>query len=191
MRRQQARSSHSRALSRLQPGISPFRALREFALFAADRASMAVELPELAISKIVSRLCEGSALQLAALAGVCRSWRTVVTHNVAENLRFDSLDTPHQLPPIECDALALKFLRAPTSSKLGFFLAAARLTSRHRGFTCTGEVVTDALIIELAQRDVHTVVIQVSVTGIDFHFLAQDTVFDPRHKYPIASIYHR
>ena len=128
-------------------------------------SAMALDLlPDLAATKIVERLAGNGVFQLLALASLSRQWRSVVREHKLSELRLESkVSLSQQRHPFQGDMLAVKFLQSTTEQKTRFFISAARLLRQHNAVFCSGEAITDIVLLEVAKGNADTFCIEVSI----------------------------
>lgn len=109
------------------------------------------ELPDLAVYKVVEQLADCSIFRLVALAGVCKSWRSIVKELPIKELRLESNQELSHRACFQKEALAANFYRAATERKSAFFVAATKLLTNYRGFYCSGDAINDSVLHQLAR----------------------------------------
>ena len=137
-------------------------------LVGGTSSAMALDmLPDLAASKIVERLAGQGVFQLLALASLSKQWRSIVRVHKLSELRLESnVSLSQQRSPFQGDMLAVKFLQSSVEQKTLFFVSAARLLRQHDAIYCSGEAITDIVILEVAKGSADTFCIEVSLHGI-------------------------
>ncbi len=134
-------------------------------LVGGTSSAMALDmLPDLAASKIVERLAGQGVFQLLALASLSKQWRSIVRAHKLSELRLESnVSLSQQRSPFQGDMLAVKFLQSSVEQKTQFFASAARLLRQHDAIYCSGEAITDIVILEVAKGSADTFCIEVSL----------------------------
>ena len=120
-------------------------------------------LPDLAATKIVERLAGHGVFQLLALAGLSKQWRSVVRQHRLSELRLESkVSLSQQRHSFQSDMLPVAFLQSTSEEKTQVFISAARLLRQHSAVFCSGEAITDIVILEVAKGDADTFCIEVN-----------------------------
>lgn len=120
-------------------------------------------LPDLAAHKIVQRLAGHGVFQLFALASLSRQWRSMIRSCELEELRLETrANFSVQRKPFQGDGLSARFAQLRTDEKTQFFISAASLLRHHRAAYCSGDAITDIVILEVAKGKADTFCIEVT-----------------------------
>lgn len=123
-------------------------------------------LPDLAAHKIVQKLASHGIFQLLALAGLSKQWRSVVRSCKIAELRLESkAKFQHQRTTFQADILSARFSHLRITEKTEFFVSAARLLRQHSAVYCSGEAVTDIVVLEVAKGNAETFCIEVCISS--------------------------
>lgn len=125
-------------------------------------------LPDLAVHKIVQSLACQGVFQLLALASISRQWRAAVKAVFLQELRLESISGfQQQRAASRGNALAAKFHILSTAKKTLFFISAARLLRQHQAVYCTGDAITDIVLLETAKGNSDTFCVEVQLVTPD------------------------
>ena len=123
-----------------------------------------VHLPELLTFKIVNNLSESSVFQLVSLAGVCSTWRTFVKELQLTQLILETSVGLKDQPswPREWSGEARShFRKMSVENRTLFYEAATLLLQCHKSVYCSGDSISDSVVINLATKSLQRLTLEV------------------------------
>ena len=123
-----------------------------------------VHLPDLLTFKIVNNLSDSSVFQLVSLAGVCSTWRTFVKELQLAQLVLESSVGLKDQPswPREWSGEARShFRKLSVENRTLFYEAATLLLQSHKSVYCSGDSISDSVVINLATKSLQRLTLEV------------------------------
>lgn len=106
------------------------------------------DLPDLAAQKLVQNFTDSSIFQLVSLASVCSLWRTFVKELEITHLSLET--TLNVKGDASVGPMLKKFRKLRVEEKTRFYEAVTLLLKRQKSVLCTGEAISDKIVISLA-----------------------------------------